>query len=54
MVQWLRLHAPSAGDPGSIPCREDSLEKEMATHCSIFAWEVPGTEQLGVLQSTGA
>jgi len=33
---------------------EDPLEKEMATHCSIFAWEVPGTEQLGVLQSTGA
>ena len=19
MVQWLRLHAPNAGDPGSIP-----------------------------------
>ena len=21
--------------------REDSLEKEMATHSSIFAWEIP-------------
>ena len=23
---------------------EDSLEKEMATHSSIFAWEIPWTE----------
>ena len=23
--------------------REDSLEKEMATHSSIFAWEMPWT-----------
>ena len=21
VVQWLRLHAPNAGDPGSIPCQ---------------------------------
>ena len=26
--------------------REDSLEKEMATHSSILAWEIPGTEEL--------
>ena len=25
---------------------EDSLEKEMATHSSILAWEIPGTEEL--------
>ena len=25
--------------------REDSLEEEMATHSSIFAWEVPWTEE---------
>ena len=23
---------------------EDPLEKEMATHSSIVAWEIPGTE----------
>ena len=23
----------------------------MATHCSIFAWEIPQTEELGWLQS---
>ena len=24
--------------------QEDPLEKEMATHCSILAWEIPQTE----------
>jgi len=28
-------------------------EKEMATHSSILAWEVPWTEELGGLQSMG-
>ena len=32
---------------------EDSLEKEMATHSSIFAWEIPWTEEPGGLQSMG-
>ena len=27
--------------------REDSLEKEMATHSSILAWESPWTEEPG-------
>ena len=26
---------------GSILGQEDPLEKEMATHCSILAWEIP-------------
>ena len=25
--------------------REDLLEKEMATHSSTFAWEIPWTEE---------
>ena len=29
--------------------REDSLEKEMATHASILAWEIPWTEEPGRL-----
>ena len=33
--------------------REDPLEKEMATHSSILAWEIPGIEALGWLQSMG-
>ena len=31
--------------------QEDPLEKEMATHSGILAWEIPWTEKLGVLQS---
>ena len=34
--------------------REDPLEKEMATHSSILAWEIPWTEEPGGLQSTGS
>ena len=26
---------------------EDLLEKEMPTHCSILAWEIPWTEEPG-------
>ena len=31
--------------------REDLLEKEMATHSIILAWEIPWTEEPGRLQS---
>ena len=30
---------------------EDPLEKEMETHSSILAWEIPWTEEPGGLQS---
>ena len=33
---------------------EDPLEKEMATHYSILAWEIPWTEEAGGLQSNGS
>ena len=33
--------------------QEDALEKEMATHSSILAWEIPWTEEPGRLQSMG-
>ena len=29
--------------------QEDPLEKEMATHSSIIAWEIPWTEEPGDL-----
>ena len=32
---------------------EDPVEKEMATHFSILAWEIPRTEEPGGLQSIG-
>ena len=31
---------------------EDPMEKEMATHSSILAWEIPQTEEPERLQST--
>ena len=33
---------------------KDPLEKEMATHFSILAWEIPWTEELGGLPSMGS
>ena len=33
--------------------QEDPLEKEMATHSSILAWEILWTEEPGGLQSMG-
>ena len=32
---------------------EDPLEKEMETHSSILAWNIPWTEEPGRLQSLG-
>ena len=33
--------------------QEHPLEKKMATHSSILAWEIPCTEELGRLQFMG-
>ena len=60
-------NAGDAGDLGSVPglgrspgetwvqslAWDDSLEKEMATHHSILAWEIPWTEEPGGPQSMG-
>ena len=32
----------------------DPLEKEIATHSSVLAWEIPWTEEPGGLQSMGS
>ena len=44
----------NAGDLGLIPELGRSLEKGMATHSSILAWEIPWTEEPSGLQSTGS
>ena len=31
-----------------------ALEKEMATHSSVLAWRIPGTEEAGGLLSMGS
>ena len=35
------------------PGQEDPMEREMATHSSVLASEIPWTEQPGGLQSLG-
>ena len=49
------VRKPSANscDTGLILAWEDLLEKEMATHSSISAWEVPWTKKPGGIQSIG-
>ena len=42
--------ACNAGDTGLIPGSERHLEKGMATHSGILAWEIPWTEEPGGLQ----
>ena len=42
------------GDSGSTLGLEDPLEKEMATHSSMLAWEIPQTEEPGGLQPMGS
>ena len=34
--------------------QEDPLEKEITTHSSILAWEIPWTEEPGGLYSMGS
>ena len=41
-MQWTQVQSLGGEDP---------LEKEMASHSSIFAWEIPCTEEPGGLQS---
>ena len=47
---------PPATQKMQVPSldREDPLEEEMATRSSILAWEIPGTEKPGGLQSVGS
>ena len=68
MSFWLLLHPTRASlvaqmvknlpsmQETQVPAlsQEDPLEKGMATHCSILAWRIPGTEEPGRLQSMGS
>ena len=56
LPRWLSVRsqpasARDAGDTGSIPGREDPLEKEMAMHASILTWRIPWTEKSDGLPS---
>ena len=49
MVKNLPANAGDMGPILGLVDWEDALEKEMATHSSILAWEIPRTEKLGGL-----
>ena len=53
MVKTVPANTVDARVMGSIPGSGRSLEKEMATHFSIFAWEIPWREETGRLHSMG-
>jgi len=40
--------------PNHWTAKEDPLEKEMAIHSSIHAWEIPWTKKPSRLQSMGS
>ena len=56
MAQWLK-NPPAVQETQETWVwslgQDDTLEKEMATHSSILAWEIPWTEETGGLQSKG-
>ena len=54
VAQWFRINLQMQGTWVSSLGQEDPLEKEMATHSSILAWEIPWTEEPGRLQSMGS
>ena len=54
MVKNPPANASGTGDSGLIPGQEDPLEKEMATHSSILAWEISWAEEPDGLQSMGS
>ena len=57
--QWLKgkeftCIAGNTGDKGSSSGSGRTLKKEMTTHASILAWNIPWTEKPGGLQSMGS
>ena len=48
-AQWQRMRLPMQETWIQSCGQEDALEKEMAAHSSILAWEVPWTEEPGTL-----
>ena len=61
LFPYSSLMAPTVRGPPAMPetrvqslVWEESLEKEMATHCSTLAWKIPRMEEPGRPQSMGS
>ena len=50
-AQWSRIHLLMQETQVPSLSLEDPLEKELATHSSVLAWEIPWTEEPRGLQS---
>ena len=50
-AQWSRIHLLMQETQVPSLSLEDPLEKELATHSSVRAWEIPWTEEPRGLQS---
>ena len=54
---WAAVHGVAEGQTRlkdfTFTFHLHTLEKEMATHSSVLAWRIPGTEEPGRLQSMG-
>ena len=51
MAQWYRTHLLMQETWIQTLGGEDPLEKEVATHSKVLAWEIPWTEEPGGLRS---
>ena len=55
---WASVHGVSKSQTGlsdfTFTFHFHALEKEMATHSSVLAWRIPGTEEPGGLLSMGS
>ena len=54
VAQWSGIHPPMQAMRIQSLGQEDLLEEGTATHSSILAWRIPGTEKPVRLQSTGS
>ena len=54
---WVTVHGVTKSWTGlsyfTFSFHSHALEKEMATHSSVLAWRIPGTEEPGGLLSMG-
>ena len=55
---WAAVHGVAKSHTGlsgfTFTVHFQALEKEMATHSSVLAWRIPGTEEPGGLPSMGS
>ena len=55
---WTTIHGVTKSRTGlrnfTFTFHSHALEKEMATHSSVFAWRIPGTREPGGLPSMGS